>query len=181
MYLAKKTYVKNWDFEKDKAKKWSVSVKRGGKVVKDIKPERVEYIVESVGYWRKANAIHKWFVENCVRDTDWQGSGVEVSRTDLEVLLGLCERVLAGSELVEGMIKNGSRTSGKGWEDIMEKGKYIKDPSIAIELLPTTSGFFFGSTDYNEYYYQDIEETAKMIKGLLAEPDNGEFEYSASW
>ena len=30
-----------------------------------IKFDRVCYIEESVGYWRKANAIHNWFVANC--------------------------------------------------------------------------------------------------------------------
>lgn len=181
MYLAKKTYVKNWDFQKDKTKKWSVSVKRGGEVIKDIQPKRVKYIIEEVGYWRKANAIHNWFVENVVRSEDWQGENTYVSRDDLKILLDLCEKVLASSELVEGMIKNGQRSTPNGWEDIMEKGKYIKDPTVAKELLPNTEGFFFGSQEYDEWYLKDIEYTAKLIKDLLAEKGDGEFEYSASW
>lgn len=181
MYLAKKTYVKNWDFEKDKAKKFAVTVKQGGKVLKAIKPERVSHIVEDIGYWRKANQIHNWFIENVVGDNEWHGDGVSVSREQMEDLLGLCEKVLASSELVEGMVKNGQRSTKNGWEDIMEKGKYIKDPSVAKELLPNTEGFFFGSQEYNEWYYKDIEYTAKLIKEALAENDNGDFEYSASW
>jgi hypothetical protein len=61
----------------------------------------------------------------------------------------------------------------------MEDGKYIKDPSVARELLPTGSGFFFGGTDYDEYYYNDLVETQKMLEELLLEED-GEFYYRSS-
>ena len=46
----------------------------------------------------------------------------------------------------------------------MQDGKTIKDSSLAKELLPTAEGFFFGSTDYNEYYYQDLVNTKKIIE-----------------
>ena len=65
MTLSKKTYVQNWDFHKEK-EKHTISIKKGGKVRKDIKSKRISYIVEEVMYWRKANAIHSWFVENCL-------------------------------------------------------------------------------------------------------------------
>jgi hypothetical protein len=50
----------------------------------------------------------------------------------------------------------------------MEDGKIIKDPTVASELLPTESGFFFGNTDYNEYYYRDLLDTKKIIEEALA-------------
>lgn len=34
-------------------------------------------------------------------------------------------------------------------------------------LLPTQSGFFFGSTDYNEWYYYDVKDTKKKLKKVL--------------
>lgn len=37
------------------------------------------------------------------------------------------------------------------------------------ELLPTEDGFFFGNTDYNDYYLQDIEEVRDKFKGMLDE------------
>ena len=62
MYLSKRTYVKNWDFMKPEELHEVLVTKNGVEV--GIKPQRVSEIVEEVGYWRKANAIHDWFVKN---------------------------------------------------------------------------------------------------------------------
>jgi hypothetical protein len=51
----------------------------------------------------------------------------------------------------------------------------------APELLPPQSGFFFGGTEYDEYYFQDLEKTRKMIEDVLAEPEGGDFYYQSSW
>lgn len=39
------------------------------------------------------------------------------------------------------------------------------------EVLPTTSGFFFGNTEYNEYYWQDVEELKEWVDKTLNEFD----------
>lgn len=142
-----------------------------------------ETFFSEVGYWRKANAIHRWFVENVQNDVDDCGR-YEVSKEQLETLLEICNEVLENCELVEGQIGNGYTFDTNG-NKIMhyEEGKYIEDPSVAEELLPTTSGFFFGSTDYDEYYIADIEHTVDVIKEVLATVD---FEremvvYTSSW
>ena len=36
----------------------------------------------------------------------------------------------------------------------------------ANKLLPTTSGFFWGSIDYDDYYFNDVERTIKEIDAL---------------
>ena len=41
------------------------------------------------------------------------------------------------------------------------------------------SGFFFGGTDYDEWYYNDIENTIKILESALEDGD--EFYYSSSW
>ena len=56
----------------------------------------------------------------------------------------------------------------------------LKDKDSASELLPCQEGFFFGSTDYDEYYFGDLEETIKMIEPLIKE-ETGDFYYKASW
>jgi hypothetical protein len=43
----------------------------------------------------------------------------------------------------------------------------LKDHSKAKELLPTMSGFFFGSTDYNEYYFKNVEFVRDWVKDTL--------------
>lgn len=50
-------------------------------------------IKEELGYWRKSNQIHNWFVENCQEGID-ECQLSEVSREDLEELLELCYKVV---------------------------------------------------------------------------------------
>lgn len=158
---------------------------------KEIKPflaNRGEYvhwesIFTEVGYWRKANHIHKWFVENVQDGIDDCDYHHEVTKEILEELLEICERVVDSSELVSGKIKNGEKFENGKWVACMEDGKYIKDPSVAMELLPTESGFFFGGTDYDEYYLDDVRKTIDIITRVLETTD---FEtemvhYVSSW
>ena len=51
----------------------------------------------------------------------------------------------------------------------------------AAELLPTASGFFFGGTDYDDWYFQDLEQTVRIIEDALELPSSWEFEYRSSW
>lgn len=62
---------------------------------------------------------------------------------------------------------------------ICEKVVRDKNP----ELLPASSGFFFGSTEYDEYYYQEIEETAKVLREEIRnnQEEYPEYFYQASW
>lgn len=104
-----------------------------------------------VAYWRKANAIHKYFVDKCADGKD-ECQDIYVPHEDLVKLKELCEKVL-------------------------------DDKSLARELLPSQSGFFFGSTEYDEYYYQDLEDTIKQISRVItkAEDNNWGIYYHASW
>lgn len=47
----------------------------------------------------------------------------------------------------------------------------LEDRSRADELLPTTSGFFFGSTDYDEWYFKKLEDTIRDITPILSDGD----------
>ena len=40
--------------------------------------------------------------------------------------------------------------------------------AAASELLPTTEGFFFGSQEYDEYYFEDLKQTKEKIDSLIA-------------
>ena len=150
MYLYKKTYVRNWDFMK-KEELHEITVKRGGKIRTDIKPERISEITELVCYWRKFNALHNWFVKNCQNGVD-DCKEYYVSKILLEELL---------TELKEIYESN--------------------NKDVAKEKLPTQEGFFFGGTEYDEYYYGDVKETIEMFESLLNEEEGGDFYYSSSW
>ncbi len=180
MYLNKKTYVGN-EYAKV-LKRELVEIKPNEKheeAIKKIKTDRIAEIVERVGYWRKANHIHSWFVENVQEGRDeCQESYVGVEK--LEELLKLCKKVIKGSKLVKGKVTNGYRIlSGGKEEPILEDGQYIKDPSVAKKLLPCTKGFFFGGTEYDQYYYEQMEETIKILEEAIKE--DGEYYYQASW
>lgn len=101
-------------------------------------------------YWRKANQIHKWFVDNVQEGEDDCGH-YYVSREKLGELRALCMRIQGNHEL-------------------------------ASQLLPSQAGFFFGSVDYDEGYFRDIEDTIAQINACLeAFNEDWNFEYHSSW
>ena len=141
------------------------------------------HIMEKVGYWRKANQIHNFFVKNVQDGEDDCSYHNECTKEILEDLLDKCYKVLTGSIMMIGQVKNGQQYVDGEWVDCMEPGKVIINPEVAEELLPSRGGFFFGSTEYDEYYMQDIEDTIEIIKNVLATTD---FEtqilaYCSSW
>lgn len=146
MYLYKKTYVKYWEHNGDD--NYEITITKNGKPV-DIDTKNISYLVEQVGYWRKANQVHQWFVENVQEGNDNCGS-YYVSRENLLELLDMCNQVLEKKELAE-------------------------------ELLPSQGGFFFGGTDYNEWYFEQLEETKKIIESCLSDEHAHDFMYSSSW
>jgi hypothetical protein len=103
-----------------------------------------------VYYWRKANAIHAWFVDQVQKgEDDCQRSLVHPEQ--LAELVDRCEQV-------------------------------TEDHSFAEVLLPSRSGFFFGPTDYDEWYYQDLKETATGLRAMMATlPKPAALYYQASW
>lgn len=148
MYLHKKNYIWSGDWVKPEHKQ-EVIVNKGGQIDTTIKPDRVKYVVEEVGYWRKANQIHNWFVQNVQNGIDeCQESYVE--REKLEELLKLCKEVK-------------------------------ENPSKAEELLPSAEGFFFGNVEYNEWYYNDIDNTIQILEDVLSDETADDFTYRASW
>ena len=40
----------------------------------------------------------------------------------------------------------------------------LKDHDLANALLPTQSGFFFGSTEYDEWYFSDVKDCLRQMK-----------------
>lgn len=119
----------------------------------DCIPEgyQTKTVTVQVAYWRKANAVHRWFVDN-IQDGKDECLAHFAPREKLLELCQLCQKVL-------------------------------DDPDQAAELLPTTNGFFFGTTDYDEWYFADLKETIRQITAALAIfPENQwDFEYRSSW
>ncbi len=49
--------------------------------------------------------------------------------------------------------------------------------------LPPSQGFFFGSTEIDEWYWEDIQYTADVLTKILNDPNFDEFDfyYQSSW
>ena len=140
-------------------------------------------LIERVGYWRKANQIHNWFVNHVQDGIDDCDYHHECTKEILEELLATCKEVLESCTLVNGKVNNGFECTENGLKEILEDGQVIVDSSIAEELLPASPGFFFGSYDYDEYYVDDLLHTVDIIQHVLDETD---FEteaifYVSSW
>lgn len=140
-------------------------------------------IFEDVGYWRKANEIHAWFVRNVQGGVD-DCQLYEVSKEQLTKLYLICKTIITESTLTPSKIVNGQHLNQNGeWENIYEDGYVITNPEIAAKLLPTHDGFFFGSTDYDEYYLEDVKYTFELLSKIILETDFDKqiISYQASW
>lgn len=129
-------------------------------------------LFQEVGYWRKANHIHKWFVDHVQNGEDDCDIHEEVTKELLLNLLSTCQKVLKGSydEHIVG-------------DTQFCEIKKVRTMNEETELLPRTSGFFFGGTAYDEDYYLGIKDTIEIIISIF---ENTDFEkeaiyYQSSW
>lgn len=150
MYVTGKRYL--WDFGENNDSQIADSI---GQMFPEIAGKRVKQVEVEFMYWRKANAIHRWFVNNVQDGIDeCQESCIE--RDQLLELQSVCARVM-------------------------------EDRSLAPTLLPAQSGFFFGSTEYDDWYFDDVNRTLQWLNGMFIKDAldeklrKWEFYYRASW
>ena len=186
MYLSKKTYVKNWEHNGPE-NQHSFEVKFGGVIRPDIKPGRISYVTEEVGYWRKFNALHGWFVQNCGDGEDkCQEMYVsEIMMRELFDTLKKVQELLNQSEMVVKVMKD--------WND-RDYEVQVYDKADEVEQIFTpTQGFFFGSNEIDIYFKEEVDRTVVLIEELLGEDKMtlegsavtgiypGDYYYQASW
>ena len=53
--------------------------------------------------------------------------------------------------------------------------------AAATELLPTAEGFFFGSQEYDEYYFEDLKNTKEQIDKIIAYQTAAENAQKCRW
>lgn len=144
MYLTAKKYLSEYN-EEGKPQRDAVAA-----LFPEMAGAKLQYVQFEVGYWRKANAIHKWFVTNVQNGVD-ECQTSYVPRDRLIALREVCVQVL-------------------------------DDKKQARTLLPTAEGFFFGQTTYDNWYFQNVEDTIEIIDRALALPKHDWIiEYHASW
>lgn len=116
------------------------------------------WVQVTAAYWRKANAIHGWFVDNCQGGVDECQESDLIDAEQLMHLRHLCERdakaVAGGPPAPEG-----------------------------LNLRPR-AGFFFGSADADELWVESLVETIAAIDRIIPaaiEAGGVVFTYQASW
>jgi len=137
-------------------------------------------LYEEIGYWRKANHIHGWFVEHAQQGND-DCQMHEVGYQQLEELLDVVQDVLRHSKLVPGDVTVGYTYTDGEEKPIIEHGRVIADPTVAKNRLPRMQGFFFGGYDYDEYYVYDLKETEDILQRALQFGSDSYFYYQSSW
>ena len=108
----------------------------------------INSITQEVLYWRKANHIHNWFVQEVADGVD-ECQRITVSERQLRDLVTLCELV-------------------------------VNSPT-SVALLPTKSGFFFGATDYDEYYFEECKRTAETLRRILPDDTAEDDGWGSTW
>jgi hypothetical protein len=151
MYLTARKYVSDYTFQKGE------DTKTVNDILSAVGLDRNALCQDSpginvavnVGYWRKVNSIHNWFVKNVQGGID-ECQESHVTREELVTLLNTVVEVIA-----------------------------TKKP----DALPTAAGFFFGSTDIDEWYWSDLEYTRDLLTKILSNEslEGFDFIYQASW
>jgi hypothetical protein len=113
-------------------------------------------VTATIAYWRKANQIHSWFVRNVQEGRD-NCENYPVPVAKLDELLQLVTKVL---------------------------DNHTKE--YAHKYLAPEQGFFFGTYEVDEWYWEQLEYTKKRLTEILkihhANLDqNIYYEYQSSW
>lgn len=161
------------------------------------------YVVTQAAYWRKANQIHRWFVDNVCEGND-DCKPYYCGKDKIEELVGVCRKVLG---VLDGTVFDVDKKviGDRGEDEDLHSTKFdmadlektrssikyyhvIADADVAKrfaecarELLPTQDGFFFGETSYGVGYIFDLIKTILMLGGVLADEEVADYEYEASW
>ena len=129
MYLKASIYISKYD--EDLKKEVNEIRKLFPEMFKSGNLDSVEIGFE-VGYWRKVNHIHRWFVENCQDGRD-ECQNSYVSRDKLKELLVLCEEILKDKETAkdklpsqEGFFFGGTDYDKWYFKDLKNTIKIIK-------------------------------------------------------
>lgn len=110
-----------------------------------------------VCYWRKDNNIHTWFIRELMLPKAFNCEMAKVERNVLVKFIGVATEILSCETL-------------------------DKKIEMAKTLMPTTDGFFWGSTEYDERYFKSLKETVVEFGAILRCVDfNKQSLYYSCW
>jgi len=145
-YINRKSYIQNWSF--DKENKYEVVVTNNGQPT-HIKKDKVTYVTEELGYFRKFNALHNWFVQladgrdECQEIIFYEENVDNLLLTMKEVLISKREDIaLEMFPPVSGFFFGSIQIDEWYWKDLESAIKLFQEIKDEWVGLPTT------------YYYQ---------------------------
>lgn len=161
-------YLSRWDFTPEAEREAAMAIVEAAGLLPfhtdDSAGSKLDIVDDTIkvsitcAYWRKANAIHNWFVTNCQEGVD-ECQVSDVHPEQLAQLRDLCLRAVTAYDQGE--------------------------PEVARSVLTPTQGFFFGGTEVDDWYAQDLRDTAAAIERVvnLAVASGGgvTFHYHSSW
>lgn len=190
MYAYKRTYVGNKYATEDQMVKLVLPKETGSSLragIELIEEKKISEISEMIAYWRKANAIHSWFVNNVQNGKD-DCEEYEFSVFQMQELVDLCKLVLKTAKTKQGKVFSGYTFEDGKRVKHYQDGVEVVNPEEVAELLPPVDGFFFGSTDIDEYFLEDVQSTIDQLEPYLAKDETGkyiyrfsDFTYRSSW
>ncbi|NCC99828.1 MAG: hypothetical protein EOL95_09060 [Bacteroidia bacterium] len=135
---------------------------------------------EEINYtFRKANHIHAYIINKFHNGVDDQ-KDFKIPITGIEEFRDILNRVINSLENTPKKtikVKSGWANGQETYIDI----EVFKDTSIAQLLLPTQSGFFFGGTEYDDWYLKDCKEALEMCDKILTSKPKGTVTYWCWW
>lgn len=129
-----------------------------------------------VAYFRKFNALHKWFQDNIMDE------GLDDNCTYYEIDENAFKQLKSDLKEVKDSIRLVPYRESKQYQNMEynqqeELNRYdgdvmlVDDISVCEKLLPSSSGFFFGSTVYGEYYAECVNEALEQLESVSLNDD----------
>lgn len=148
---------------------------------KDTQEAYDELNIEDIGYFRKVNCLLPFFgyEDDC--------SIHPIEKCQIQDLVNTAKELLAVYDTISYQLhlqqidvnyykeiyKDNQKMCNERCKPVFKKMEEIwkQFESVAQEKLPTTTGFFFGSQAYREYYVADLKDIVEIFTKVLDETD----------
>jgi len=150
MYLYAEKHISGYGFREENEREQYKSVVNAveATAISDLNSPSADITVTSM-YWRKANAIHDWFVKNVQGGND-NCERYWVSRDKLRELRDLCVKVVQNRDLAhkllptsEGFFFGGTEYDSYYFDSLKETASRI---TILLNTAPETWSFYYQSS-----------------------------------
>lgn len=153
----------------------------------DIDFCKVKQKRKELSYFRKVNFLVKFFNDKIIEF----GSGPVIDGLDIPITKEWCEELL---EKCNKVVDKYNELKASYTPDINDDNTTLFESQeandlfakFASETLPTMAGFFYGSTDYDKWYLDDVKDVIEHLKNNIIPEFNNLFDdecivFNADW